>query len=75
MVGVLLAYNLEHVHGQLGQMWNATETPGMIGRAPNFGKRFGVSLNRQAGSNHFLFSVIYLSQVPDMETKYHSGAS
>jgi hypothetical protein len=75
MVGVLLAYNLEHVHGQLGQMWNATETPGMIGRAPNFGKRFGVSLNRQAGSNHFLFSVIYFSQVPDMEKKYHSGAS
>lgn len=46
MIGVLLAHNLEHVHGVFGSMWNKEERPGMITRPPNFGERFGVSLNR-----------------------------
>jgi hypothetical protein len=46
MIGVLLAHNLEHVNGAFGSMWNKEEKPGMISRPPNFGERFGVSLNR-----------------------------
>jgi hypothetical protein len=47
MVGVLLAHNMEHVHGAFGSMWNREERPGMINMAPKFGERFGVALNRQ----------------------------
>ena len=46
MIGVLLAHNLEHVHGAFGSMWSMEEKPGTIHQPPKFGQRFGVSLNR-----------------------------
>jgi hypothetical protein len=46
MIGVLLAHNLEHVHGAFGSMWNTQEKEGSIHRPGNYGQRFGVSLNR-----------------------------
>ena len=59
MVGVLIAYNLEHVHGRFSTMWSTEEKVGMITRPPMFGKRFKVSLNRYVKHDiRFIFCVM-----------------
>jgi hypothetical protein len=77
MIGVLLAHNLEHVHGSFSSMWNRDTKPGMINLPPKFGERFGVALNRLSFfhmvGTHALIMQLTRVQVPDMGTKHHIG--